>query len=85
MLCSGSYEHIYLRGRGFKSPWACFFNLILAKREERPLSQFPLHLPKRGDIYFIVDIRIRGPNLVRPRAFGLAQEAFEGTTIQRSL
>jgi hypothetical protein len=32
MWCSGSYEHIYLRGREFESPWACFFNLILARR-----------------------------------------------------
>jgi hypothetical protein len=32
MWCSGSYKHIYSRGRGFESPWACFFNLILARR-----------------------------------------------------
>jgi hypothetical protein len=34
MLCSGSYEHICLRGHGFKSPWShlYFFNLILARR-----------------------------------------------------
>jgi hypothetical protein len=35
MWCSGSYEHIYLRGRGFESHWShiCVFNLILARRE----------------------------------------------------
>jgi hypothetical protein len=34
MWCSGSYEHICLRGRGFKTLWGhlCFFNLILARR-----------------------------------------------------
>jgi hypothetical protein len=33
MWCSGSYKHIYLRGRGFESPWSLFFfNLILARR-----------------------------------------------------
>jgi hypothetical protein len=32
MWCSGSYEHIYLRGCGFESPWGLFFNLILARR-----------------------------------------------------
>jgi hypothetical protein len=32
MWCSGSYKHIYLRGRGFESLGACFFNLILARR-----------------------------------------------------
>jgi heme/copper-type cytochrome/quinol oxidase subunit 3 len=34
MWCSGSYKHIYLRGRGFESTLlgACFFNLILARR-----------------------------------------------------
>jgi hypothetical protein len=33
MWCSGSYEHICLRGRVFKFPWShlCFFNLILAR------------------------------------------------------
>jgi hypothetical protein len=25
MWCSGSYEHIYLRGREFESPWGLFF------------------------------------------------------------
>jgi hypothetical protein len=32
--CSGSYEHICLRGHEFESPWGhlCFFNLILATR-----------------------------------------------------
>jgi hypothetical protein len=29
MWCSGSYEHICLRGRGFA---ICVFNLILARR-----------------------------------------------------
>jgi hypothetical protein len=34
MWCSSSYEHICLRGRGFSNPLgACFFNLILARRE----------------------------------------------------
>jgi hypothetical protein len=32
MWCSGSYEHICLKGRGFESPWDLFFNLILARR-----------------------------------------------------
>jgi hypothetical protein len=32
MWCSGSYKHIYLRGRGFESSWSLFFNLILARR-----------------------------------------------------
>jgi hypothetical protein len=34
MCCSGSYEYICLRGRGFESPWShlCFLNLILARR-----------------------------------------------------
>jgi hypothetical protein len=32
MWCSGSYEHIYLRGRGFESLWGLFFNLILVRR-----------------------------------------------------
>jgi hypothetical protein len=34
MWCSGSYELICLRGRGFKSPLEpfVFFNLILARR-----------------------------------------------------
>jgi hypothetical protein len=34
MWCSGSYEHICLRGRGFESHWShiCVFNLILARR-----------------------------------------------------
>jgi hypothetical protein len=32
MWCSGSYEHISLRGHGFESLGACFFNLILARR-----------------------------------------------------
>jgi hypothetical protein len=35
MWCSGSYEHICLRGYRFKSHWGphlCFFNLILARR-----------------------------------------------------
>jgi hypothetical protein len=31
MWCSGSYKHIYLRGRGFESLGAYFFNLILAR------------------------------------------------------
>jgi hypothetical protein len=38
MWCSGSYEHICLRGRRFKSHWShiCgFFNLILARRGMR--------------------------------------------------
>jgi hypothetical protein len=38
MWCNGSYEHICLRGRRFESHWShicvlCFFNLILARRE----------------------------------------------------
>jgi hypothetical protein len=33
MWCSGSYEHICLRGRGFESPWGLVFILILARRE----------------------------------------------------
>jgi hypothetical protein len=35
MWCSGSYEHICLRGRRFESHWSyicVFFNLILARR-----------------------------------------------------
>jgi hypothetical protein len=37
MWCSGSYEHICLRGRGFESHWGhiifvFFLNLILARR-----------------------------------------------------
>jgi hypothetical protein len=32
MWCIGSYKHIYLRGRGFDSPWGLFFNLILGRR-----------------------------------------------------
>jgi hypothetical protein len=32
MWCSGSYDHIYLMGCGFESPWDLFFNLILARR-----------------------------------------------------
>jgi hypothetical protein len=33
MWCSGSYEHICLRGRRFESHWChiCFLNLILAR------------------------------------------------------
>jgi hypothetical protein len=27
MWCSGSYKHIYLRGRGFESPRSLFFNV----------------------------------------------------------
>jgi hypothetical protein len=33
MWCSGSYDHICLKGRRFESPWGLFFNLNLARRE----------------------------------------------------